>query len=91
MDDLLVLPCKRRLALGPLALYYPHFQPASAVPLLSAERPVAVDWAVAREKYQAAQAEGVPAGEWPSHVNSGGGGGGICSALPFFMHVAVTK
>ncbi|XP_029140327.1 RNA-binding protein 28 [Protobothrops mucrosquamatus] len=30
------------------------------------ERPVAVDWAVAREKYQAAQAEGVPDGEGPA-------------------------
>lgn len=57
---------------------------------LSAERPVAVDWAVAREKYQAAQAEGVADGEWPMCMNWDGQfqglvGGRICSALQGFI------
>lgn len=79
MGDLFVLPCKPHLSVGPL-------QPASAFSLLPAERPVAVDWAVAREKYQAAQAEGVPDGEWPTCVNWGGqfqGLGEGASVLPF--------
>ncbi|XP_013931519.1 PREDICTED: RNA-binding protein 28 [Thamnophis sirtalis] len=36
------------------------------------ERPVAVDWAVAREKYQAARAEGVPAGKKAQPEGAGG-------------------
>ncbi|XP_025030357.1 RNA-binding protein 28-like [Python bivittatus] len=40
------------------------------------ERPVAVDWAVAREKYQAAQAEGVPAEKKVRKAQQKGAGGG---------------
>ncbi|KAM6437442.1 RNA-binding protein 28 [Liasis olivaceus] len=40
------------------------------------ERPVAVDWAVAREKYQAAQAEGVPAEKKVRKAQQESAGGG---------------